>query len=65
MLEDHELAYRKCDILYFYYDRFGVKEDLEAIMELKHEISADIMNILSGSGEESDTADETKDPADG
>ncbi|MBO6232016.1 MAG: hypothetical protein J6O50_15765 [Ruminiclostridium sp.] len=47
-LEDHELAYRKCDILYFYYDRFGVKEDLEAIMELKHAISADIMNILSG-----------------
>ena len=46
-LEDHELAYRKCDILYFYYDRFGVKEDLEAIMELKHAISADIMNILS------------------
>jgi ATP-dependent RNA helicase SUPV3L1/SUV3 len=52
-LEDHELAYRKCDILYFYYDRFGVKEDLEAIMQLKHEISADIMNILSGnSGED-------------
>jgi len=47
-LEDHELAYRKCDILYFYYDRFGVKEDLEAIMDLKHAISADIMNILSG-----------------
>ncbi len=48
LLEDHELAYRKCDILYFYYDRFGVKEDLEAIMELKHDISADIMEILSG-----------------
>ena len=47
-LEDHELAYRKCDILYFYYDRFGVKEDLNAIMDLKHAISADIMNILSG-----------------
>ncbi len=46
-LEDHELAYRKCDILYFYYDRFGIKEDLEAIMELKHAISADIMEILS------------------
>ena len=46
-LEDHELAYRKCDILYFYYDRFGVKEDLAAIMELKHAISADIMRILS------------------
>ena len=49
-LEDHELAYRKCDILYFYYDRFGVKEDLEAIMELKHAISADIMAILSDTG---------------
>ena len=47
-LEDHELAYRKCDILYFYYDRFGVKEDLNAIMDLKHDISADIMSILSG-----------------
>ena len=47
-LEDHELAYRKCDILYFYYDRFGVKEDLNAIMNLKHDISADIMSILSG-----------------
>lgn len=47
-LESHELAYRKCDILYFYYDRFGVKEDLEAIMQLKREISADIMEILSG-----------------
>lgn len=50
-LEDHELAYRKCDILYFYYDRFGVKEDLNAIMELKHDISADIMRILSGESE--------------
>ncbi len=48
-LEDHELAYRKCDILYFYFDRFGLKEDLNAIMELKHDISADIMAILSGS----------------
>ena len=47
-LEDHELAYRKCDILYFYYDRFGLKEDLNAIMELKHDISADIMEILAG-----------------
>ncbi len=56
-LEDHELAYRKCDILYFYYDRFGVKEDLEAIMELKHAISADIMDILSGTGDDDDTDD--------
>ncbi len=48
-LDDHELAYRKCDILYFYFDRFGMKEDLEAIMDLKHDISADIMGILSGS----------------
>jgi ATP-dependent RNA helicase SUPV3L1/SUV3 len=48
-LEDHELAYRKCDILYFYFARFGLKEDLNAIMELKHDISADIMAILSGS----------------
>ncbi len=48
-LEDHELAYRKCDILYFYFDRFGMKEDLNAIMDLKHDISADIMGILAGS----------------
>ena len=47
-LEDHELAYRKCDILYFYSDRFGQKEDLAVVMELKHSISSDIMRILSG-----------------
>ncbi len=47
-LELNELAYRKCDILYFYFDRFGMKEDLEAIMDLKHTISANIMEYLSG-----------------
>ena len=47
-LERNELAYRKCDILYFYFDRFGVKEDLEVIMDLKHLISLNIMNYLSG-----------------
>ena len=47
-LELNELAYRKCDILYFYFDRFGMKEDLEAIMDLKHLISANIMDYLSG-----------------
>lgn len=61
LLEDHELAYRKCDILYFYYDRFGVREDLEEIMRLKHDISADIMRILSDTGETEELTDDDPD----